>query len=30
MKSLWLQHGIADYIARKLYGTVDIGGWDTM
>lgn len=30
VKYFWLQHGIPDYIARKLYATLDVGGWDTL
>lgn len=30
IKNYWLQHGIPDYIARKLYASVDVGGWDTL
>lgn len=30
IRTFWLQHGIPDYIARKLYATVDVGGWDTL
>lgn len=26
----WLQHGILDYITRRLYSTADVGGWDTL
>lgn len=30
MRTYWLRHGLADFIARKLHSTIDIGGWDTM
>lgn len=30
VKHFWLQHGLPDYIARKLYATLDVGGWDTL
>lgn len=30
IRTFWLQHGIPDYIARKLYATIDVGGWDTL
>lgn len=30
VRSLWLGHGIGDYIGRKLYATMDVGGWDTL
>ncbi|KAI0463211.1 hypothetical protein LJB42_003231 [Komagataella kurtzmanii] len=30
LTNIWLQHDIPNYTARKLEGTVDIGGWDTM
>ncbi len=30
IKTLWLQNGVPNFIARKLEGTVDIGGWETL
>lgn len=30
IKQMWLQHGAQNYVTRKLEGTLDIGGWETL
>lgn len=29
-RTYWLQHGIVDYISRRLSSAIDVGGWDTL
>jgi E3 ubiquitin-protein ligase UBR1 len=30
LRKTWLNHGIPTFVARKLDGTIDPGGWETM
>jgi hypothetical protein len=30
VRKTWLNHGIPTMVARKLEGTVDSGGWETL
>ncbi|CDR40720.1 CYFA0S05e03686g1_1 [Cyberlindnera fabianii] len=30
IRQMWLQHDVKNFITRKLEGTVDIGGWETL
>ena len=30
VRKTWLNHGIPSLVARKLEGTVDSGGWETL
>ncbi|ODQ57274.1 hypothetical protein WICANDRAFT_81490 [Wickerhamomyces anomalus NRRL Y-366-8] len=30
IKQMWLQHDTQNYVTRKLEGTLDIGGWETL
>lgn len=29
-RTYWLQHGIVDFISRRLSSNIDVGGWDTL
>ncbi len=30
LRNLWLGHGVPSYIARKLEGDINNGGWETI
>lgn len=30
IRQMWLQHDVPNYVTRKLEGTLDIGGWETL